>query len=363
MNELMVVAGTRPEIIKMAPVIRALQGHGVPFIFVYCGQHYDYKMSRQFINELGLPRPNLSYKVRAYSPAVQTGRIMCFLERTIKKYKPRKMLVEGDTNSVLASAIAAVKQNVQVGHIEAGLRSYDLRMPEEHNRRLVDHLSTYLFAPTETAKTNLERENVWGKAYVTGNTVIDAVTQHLPIAQQKSTIMEKIRYDSFALATAHRAENVDDPKTLKNIIEAYAEAPIPIVYPVHPRTRKRLVQNGMWRKLKESRNVQLLPPLGYFDFLILMKNCMFIITDSGGIQEEATAPPIRKRVIVTRLSTERPEAVEAGFARVTGVEKHTILSAIKETLTEKVTLPAESPYGDGKAAEQITAILKDCSHL
>lgn len=353
----MIVVGTRPEIIKMAPVVRALKERSLPYVFVHCGQHYDYNMSQQFIEELELPAPNFGFKVRAYSPGLQTGRIMTLIERVIKKAEPKIVLVEGDTNGVLASAIAAVKLNVPVGHVEAGLRSYDLRMPEEHNRRLVDHVSTYLFAPTENTRKNLEKESVWGKICVTGNTVIDAVIQHLPMAERKSSILDEVRFKQFALVTAHRAENVDDPVVLKNFVETFVEAPLPIVYPVHPRARKRLRRQRLWRKLASSSNVQLLSPLGYFDFLVLMKRCEMLLTDSGGIQEEATAPPIRKPVLVIRLSTERQEAVEAGFAKVVGVEKEGVLVAIENALKMRGKLPETSPYGDGKAAKKIVEIL------
>ncbi|MFQ6081675.1 MAG: UDP-N-acetyl glucosamine 2-epimerase, partial [Candidatus Bathyarchaeia archaeon] len=211
----------------MAPVIRALEENSVPYIFVNCGQHYDYNMSQQFIEELELPKPDYGFKVRAYSPGLQTGRIMALIERVVKRAEPRLVLVEGDTNGVLASALAAVKLSVPVGHVEAGLRSFDLRMPEEHNRRLVDHVSTYLFAPTQNARKNLEREGVWGKIYVTGNTVIDAVIQHLPIAEKRSSILQRVQFEKFALVTAHRAENVDDPAVLKSLVEAFIEAPLP----------------------------------------------------------------------------------------------------------------------------------------
>lgn len=352
-----IVVGTRPEIIKMAPLIRAMQEKSIPYVFVHCGQHYDYNMSQQFIEELELPKPDYGFKVKAYSPGLQTGRILTLIERVVKETKPRVVLVEGDTNGVLASALAAIKLNVAVGHVEAGLRSFDLRMPEEHNRRLVDHISKYLFAPTETAKRNLEKEAVWGNIYVTGNTVIDAVIQHMPLAERRSSIMTTIRFKRFALATAHRAENVDDPAVLRNFFEAFAQAPIPVVYPIHPRARKRLRQQKIWRKLSNSENIQLLQPLGYFDFLVLMKKCEIIITDSGGIQEEVTAPPIRKPVLVIRLSTERPEAVKAGFAKVVGVKKYNILKAMEQTLATEFTAPRTSPYGDGTAAEKILDIL------
>jgi UDP-N-acetylglucosamine 2-epimerase (non-hydrolysing) len=353
----MIIVGTRPEIVKMAPLVRAFKEKNLPFVFVHCGQHYDYNMSQQFIEELGLPKPNFGFKFRANSQGLQTARILALAESVVKKVKPKNLLVEGDTNGTLACALAAVKLNVPVGHVEAGLRSFDLRMPEEHNRCLVDHMSTYLFAPTEVAKANLIKENVWGKIHVTGNTVIDAVMQHISLAEKKSSIMKKIRFRNFALATAHRAENVDDPLVLRNFAEAFEEAPLPVVYPIHPRSRKRLRQQKMLRKLSRSKNVQLLQPLGYFDFLVLMKNCEMIVTDSGGIQEEATAPSIRKPVLVTRLSTERPEAVESGFAKVVGVKKRSILKAMEQTLAKKFTAQRMSPYGDGKAAERILDIL------
>lgn len=357
MDTIMVVVGTRPEIIKMAPVVRALRDARLPYVFVHCGQHYDYNMSQQFIEELELPKPDYGFKVKAYSPGLQTARILISIERVVKKVNPKAVLVEGDTNGVLASALATIKLNIPVGHVEAGLRSFDLRMPEEHNRRLVDHMSKYLFAPTDTARKHLENENVWGSIYVTGNTVIDAVIQHMPLAEKKSKIMKQIRFKRFALVTAHRAENVDNPDVLRNFVEAFTESPIPIVYPIHPRSRKRLRQQKMLKKLSDAENVLLLPPLGYFDFLLLMKNCTLIITDSGGIQEEATAPPIRKPVLVTRLSTERPEAVETGFATVVGTEKANILKAIKHVLKQRKEAPKNSPYGDGTAAMKIVSIL------
>jgi UDP-N-acetylglucosamine 2-epimerase (non-hydrolysing) len=358
MKAIMVVVGTRPEIVKMAPVIRALQKSRIPTTFVHCGQHYDYNMAQQFIEELELPPPDYAYKVKANSPGAQTARIIAYMDKLLKETAPALVLVEGDTNSVLAAALAANKRGIPIGHVEAGLRSFDLRMPEEHNRRLTDHVSAYLFAPTERAESNLRSENVWGKIYVTGNTIIDAVIQHLPIAEKKSEILKKIRFEKFALATAHRAENVDDLSVLKSFIEVFAESAVPVVYPMHPRTKKRLRQNGLYAKVKNLDNVQILPPLGYLDFMVLMKKSEFIITDSGGIQEEATAPSIRKTVLVIRLSTERPEAVEAGFAKVVGTDKHEILAVIGAALTRRKELPRKSPFGDGNAAEKIVEIIR-----
>jgi len=359
MKSVMIVVGTRPEIIKMAPLIRALTKRALPFTFVHCGQHYDYDMSQRFIEELELPTPHYGYKIKAHSQGMQTARILLHMEKVVNRTKPAAVLVEGDTNGVIATALATVKLGIPIGHVEAGLRSFDLRMPEEHNRRLTDHISTYLFAPTKNAEKNLRRENVWGKIYLTGNTIIDAVIQHLPIAEQKSKIQNEIAFEKYILATAHRAENVDNLPVLRNFVEAFGEAQIPVVYPVHPRTKKRLRQSRLWDKMAKSKNIQILPPLGYLDFLVLMKKCKMILTDSGGIQEEATAPPIRKPVLVMRLTTERPEAVEAGFARVIGVRKDKILQAITKTLDEKKRLPEKSPYGNGDAGARIAEILEE----
>ena len=360
MEPLAVFAGTRPEIIKMAPVIRALRKHGMPYVFIHCGQHYDYEMSQKFIEDLELPPPDYCFKLKARTQGQQTSQIITKTEQTLIKSRPSTVLVEGDTNGVLGAALASVKLGIPVGHVEAGLRSHDLRMPEEHNRRLTDHISTYLFAPTKTSERNLKLENVWGKTSITGNTVIDAVFQHMPLALKKSRIMEQIRFTNFAVATAHRAENVDDVPTLTSFLGAFSDSPLPIVYPMHPRTRKRIQSNPKLKTLAKSKNVQILPPVGYLDFLALMSKCKMIITDSGGIQEEATAPQIRKPVLVIRLSTERPEAVETGFATVTGVEKNSILRSIRQTLNkDTTTLPPKSPYGDGTAAEKIIEILKE----
>jgi UDP-N-acetylglucosamine 2-epimerase (non-hydrolysing) len=227
MTDITIAMGTRPEIIKMAPIIRELMQRDRTFKIAYTGQHYDYNLSLQFIEELNLPKPEYDLKVKEVSPGSQTGRIIIGFEKIIKKERPLVTLVEGDTNSVLATALASNKQNVTLGHVEAGLRSFDLRMPEEHNRRLVDHISDYLFAPTENARRNLEREGVWGKIYVTGNTVVDACQQHIPIAEEKSRIMEKIEFDEYLLATVHRAENVDDPRVLGNFLEAFMQKTAP----------------------------------------------------------------------------------------------------------------------------------------
>jgi UDP-N-acetylglucosamine 2-epimerase (non-hydrolysing) len=342
----------------MAPIIRALKKADFPMVFVHCGQHYDYNMAQQFIENLELAAPDFWLKIESSSPGAQTAEIMAQMDGLLGKIEPTIVLVEGDTNTVLSTALAANKRTIPIGHVEAGLRSFDLRMPEEHNRRLTDHISEFLFAPTERAISNLKKENVWGKIYLTGNTAIDAVNEHLPIAEKKSMIMQQIPFEAFALATAHRAENVDDPAVLNSLMEVFSNSPLPIVYPMHPRTRKRLIENNMLAKMEALKNLLILQPLGYLDFLMLERNCKLIITDSGGIQEEATAPSIRKCVLVIRLSTERQEAVEAGFAKVVGTDSKQILAEINEAIGEKEVLPYMSPFGDGKAAQRTVEVIK-----
>jgi len=353
-----IVVGTRPETIKMAPIIRELEKQIIPFLLIHTGQHYDYNMSRQFIKELNLPNPDYSFKLNNKKPAAQIGEMMTKLDKAIHNVKTKLLLIQGDTNTMLAAALTGIKLGLKVGHVEAGLRSYDWRMPEEHNRRMVDHISDILFAPTKRAERNLIEERVHGKVYVTGNTIIDAVIQHMPIAEKHSNIMQSITFKEFSLATVHRAENVDDPETLKGFVEAFIDSPIPLIFPAHPRTIKKLKQQHLLEKLKTAENVQVIPPLGYFDFLVLMKNCRIILTDSGGLQEEATAPCIRKPVLLLRLSTERPEAVEAGFVKVVGVKKNYILKALNDSLNEPLSFPWSSPFGDGKASEKIVKIIE-----
>lgn len=204
-----IVVGTRPETIKMAPVIRQLQKESLPFHFIHTGQHYDNNMSLQFIKELNLPRPDYSFQLKKKRPAPQIGEMMTKLEKVLQGLEPKILLLEGDTNTIVAGALTGIKLGLEVGHIESGLRSHDWRMPEEHNRRIVDHISNHLFALTQRAKRNLTKEHVYGEVYVTGNTVIDAVTQHMAIAEKHSKISQSIMFDEFALVTVHRAENVD----------------------------------------------------------------------------------------------------------------------------------------------------------
>lgn len=364
MSEKIIVVGTRPETIKMAPVIRELQRRNIDFCFIHTGQHFDYEMSKQFIEELGLPEPDYSFDLKNRKPVSQIGEMMTKLEKVLSNIKSPILLIQGDTNTMLAAALTGIKLGIQVGHVEAGLRSYDWRMPEEHNRRIVDHISNILFTPTETAKKNLEEENVYGDIYVTGNTVVDAVTQHIPMAERRSKIMHQIKFNKnqYGLVTVHRAENVDDKKILVNFVEAFLTSPVPLIFPAHPRTINRLKKFSLYERLSHSENIHLIPPVGYFDFLMLMKNSRLILTDSGGLQEEATIPSIRKPVLVLRTSTERPEAVKAGFSKLVGINRSAIIGGIQDIIDNPPKLPNHSPFGDGKAGKYIIEIVSKVSY-
>jgi UDP-N-acetylglucosamine 2-epimerase (non-hydrolysing) len=356
---ILVVLGTRPEIVKMASVIGSFQKSHIHYEIARVMQHYDWKMSGQFLEELGYPKTDHVVYVDSSSQASQMSAAAVGLERTILKCRPNSVLVQGDTNTVLAAALAAVKLQVSVCHVEAGLRSYDLRMPEEHNRRIVDHVSSFLFAPTTHAAETLTDENVWGRIGITGNTVIDACLEFMKTAIETSSILDSIRFDRFALATIHRAESVDHERTLRTIVKILIGCPLPVVFPVHPRTMKRLKSSGLIGKLRSSENIQLMQPASYLDLLRLLKECAFILTDSGGIQEEASAPNIRKFTYVLRRYTDRPESVKAGFARVMGTDdSKSVLRQLRLDARRESKLPRKSPYGDGRAGVRIARLLK-----
>jgi UDP-N-acetylglucosamine 2-epimerase (non-hydrolysing) len=285
---------------------------------------------------------------------------MTKLEAPLRSRKDNIVIIQGDTNSVLAAALTAVKLHVPIAHVESGLRSYDWRMPEEHNRRMVDHISDLLFAPTKESEKNLLNEGIYGKIYVTGNTVIDAVNQHLPLAEKTSPVLQQIKFSEYILATFHRSENVDSPKILNNIIQGLIKSSLPIVISLHPRTKKKLISYGFFEKLKSAKNIQILPPVGYLDFLLLLKKSKFIVTDSGGIQEEATCPLIAKRVLILRISTERPEALGSKFTKLVELQSQSIT---KHMLLEwddgKPKKLLSSPYGDGTSSEKIVEIVRN----
>ncbi len=350
-----VVVGTRPEIIKMSPLVRALQKEGADFQLIHTGQHYDPYISDIFFKELELQSPDIHLSVGSGSQGEQTGKALIGLEDTFKKTGTDLVLVQGDTNTVLAGALAAVKLGIKVGHVEAGLRSYDLRMPEEYNRRLTDHISHLLFAPTENSADILRNEMVLGDIHVTGNTVIDACIQNMELAQDSAEFDFDLPGD-FVLITAHRAENVDDRKVLKHLLEIFEGIPRNKVYPIHPRAEKMFRKAGLYDRLRDINGMYVVKPQGYFEFLVMMKRTQYILTDSGGIQEEATAPNINRKVFVLRKSTERPEAVDSDHAQVVGTDPDTVLRAV-DHFEQGKWKPGKCPYGDGRASERIVEIV------
>jgi UDP-N-acetylglucosamine 2-epimerase (non-hydrolysing) len=353
-----IVFGTRPEIIKVAPIIKRLNKKNC--ISIYTGQHYDANMSLKFFKDLGLGTPDYVMKLKKVQNTTTDGatrisEVMEKLAKIITSLNLDTVIVQGDTNSVLAAAITSLKCEIPVCHVEAGLRSYDWRMPEEHTRIMIDHISEILFPPTPNTKKILETEHVHGKSYVTGNTSIDSINDYIKIAEKKSTI--KIDED-FILTTLHRGSNVDNKKSLQSIISALLKSDTKMIFPVHPRTMKKLYQFGLYNKIENSKNIKIIPPVGYFDMLYLMKKCKFIVSDSGGIQEESTAPQIRKKVLVIRDKSDRPEAIDAGYSDLVGTKQKDIIYSIKKTLEDPKIMSRKNPYGKGKASQKIINILK-----
>ncbi|NJD99324.1 UDP-N-acetylglucosamine 2-epimerase (non-hydrolyzing) [Thermococcus sp. LS1] len=355
------VFGTRPEIIKLAPVIRAFEERGVEPLLIHTGQHYDYEMSSVFLEELELRRIDYHLEVGSGTQAEQTGTAMIKIEKVLMEEKPDVTLVQGDTNTVLAGALASVKLKIPVAHVEAGLRSFDRTMPEEINRILADHASEVLFAPTEEARKNLEREGITENVYVVGNTVVDAVLQNAEIAERKSDVLERfgLKPKEYILLTAHRAENTDSKENLRRLLEILEALPVKAVYPMHPRTRKRLESFGLWERVEAIENLIVTKPLGYLDFLKLQKNAKIVMTDSGGIQEESII--LNVPCLTLRYNTERPETVKAGGNVLVGLEKERALSYVERLLSDeefyKKMASAPNPFGDGKAGERIAEIL------
>ena len=341
------VVSTRPELIKMAPVLKALarrRRSGVESVFVTTGQHYDQELFGVFVRELGLPQPDENLAVGSGSQAFQTGESVKRIERVITKYAPNVVLAEGDTNSVLAAALAAQKLSVPFGHVEAGLRSFDRTMPEEINRIAADHCAELLFAPTERSALNLLLEDVpKNKVFITGNTIVDAVKQNLPLARKRSKIRSSLP-PKYYLLTLHRKENTDSPQRLKAIFSAVGRLGAPVVFPMHPRTKKFVAKYGVALK-----NVLVVPPLGYFDFLAAEEGAKAILTDSGGVQEEACV--LGKRCVVLRENTERPEALGANCV-LAGTDARRIIAESRKPASR-----GACPFGDGKAGERIVSIL------
>ena len=362
---IMLVIGVRPQVIKAAPLIKLLyRDPEVNFMLIHSGQHYDFEMSKIFFNEFDLPNPDVNLGIGSGSHAEQTAKIILKLEPLILNTKPDVVVVFGDANTTLGSALAAIKLNVPVAHVEAGLRSWDLSMPEEINRILTDHCSQILYAPTKYAFKNLIYEGIpKDMILLSGDTMYDSILLHLGDID-KSRIVEEfdLEENNFIVVTAHRAENVDSPIRLSNMVNALLKLnSIKIVFPVHPRTRKNLIKFGLIDKLKRAHHIILTNPLGYFDMLKLIKTSSLVLTDSGGIQKEAFI--LNTPCITMRSRTEWIETILSGANTLVSINEELIvkkalqiLKRSKEIKEKLASIP--KPYGNGNASEIIVNDLK-----
>jgi UDP-N-acetylglucosamine 2-epimerase (non-hydrolysing) len=348
------ILGTRPEIIKMSPIIRECERKHSDYFILHTGQHYSYAMDQIFFDELELPRAKYYLDVGSGTHAVQTGKIMAGIEEVLAKERPDVVLVQGDTNTVLAGALAAAKLRIPVGHVEAGLRSDDRTMPEEVNRVVADHVSDYLFAPTELARKNLAKEGIpEDRITVTGNTIVDALQQNLRIAESRPDELMPLGLSpkKYILATAHRQENVDDPAHLAGIIEGLEHIrqhfELPVVYPVHPRAEKMIAEFGI-----DTGDITMIKPVGFLAFLQLESQARLVLTDSGGVQEEACILGVP--CVTLRENTERPETIEVGANVLVGTNPHEICEGA--TMMMETEPDWQQPFGDGYAGRMIVLI-------
>ena len=366
-----IVLGTRPEIIKMASVMDEIEKRGHELLLIHTGQHYDKEMSENFFIDLKLPTPNYNIHVGSGSHGKQTGKMMEGIEEVLIDEKPDILLVQGDTNAVLAGALVASKLHIPVGHVEAGLRSFDETMPEEINRLAADICSKLYFVPTEESAINLAMEGISRKRiFITGNTVVDACFRNLEISKNR----DKSEYDegladleidnmeNILTLTMHRAETVDDKERLTNIIEALEELDdMNIIFPIHPRTKKTMENFNLFDRLNDLDHIHIIKPVGYLDFLLLISKSTIILTDSGGLQEEAITLDVP--ALTLRYNTERPETVTAGGNILVGSDKDVILSNARKILDDEEFAnkmkSAKNPYGMGNAAELMIKTIEE----
>lgn len=350
---ILTVVGARPQFIKAAAVSRVIrQAHQE--ILVHTGQHYDFGMSQVFFDELDLPPADYNLGVGSASHGVQTAQMIEKIEAVLQQEKPDFVLVYGDTNSTLAAALAAVKIHIPIAHIEAGLRSFNMQMPEEVNRRLTDHISTLLFTPTDIATQHLAKEGITRGVHQVGDVMYDVLLHYLDRAQKNAPLLDTLKLQSgeYILATVHRAENTDTPARLKAILQALCAAEWPVLFPIHPRTRQCIRQIGFEDVLKNSPHVRCVEPMGYLDMLLLEQNAHGILTDSGGVQKEAYLLGVPCFTI--REETEWQETVDSGWNQLIPADQSAILKALMQDIHPK---SRPSFYGDGNAAQSITRIL------
>ncbi len=346
-KKIVTVVGARPQFVKAATLSREFNRVGAEEILVHTGQHFDNNMSDVFFEEMEIPKPNYQLDIHGVGHGAMTGKMLEGIEEILLKEKPNVLLVYGDTNSTLAGALAGTKLHIPVVHVEAGLRSFNMQMPEEVNRILTDRISNLLLCPTDTAIKNLKREgfdNFDITIVKNGDVMQDASLFYSQKADKKSDILNKLKLEIFILGTIHRQENTDNPKKLQGIVDALNEIhkQIPVVVPLHPRTRNIL------NKEQITTHFHTIDPVGYFDMIALLKNCEMVMTDSGGVQKEAFF--YQKQCITMREQTEWVELVENGFNTLTGSDTEKIIKAFKENLYKQSNFNINL-YGNGKASE------------
>ena len=358
MSDLLVVVGARPNFMKAASVLAAARAAGLSTRVVHTGQHYDRELSKVFFEELELPEPDVSLGVGSGTHAAQTARIMLEFEGELERIRPQIVVVVGDVNSTLACALVAIKERYPVAHVEAGLRCYDPWMPEEINRRLTDHLATHLFTTSRDANENLDREGIPAhRIHLVGNTMIDTLLRFRDAARERMT-PERLGVDRYAVLTLHRPDNVDSYDELERIMDTIRAvgAEVPVVFPIHPRTRVGLTDTPLERALEEDPGILVCEPLGYLDFLCLLDRASLVLTDSGGIQEETTVLGVP--CVTLRESTERPVTVTSGTNVVVGTDPDAILRAARAALARDPVDARVPELWDGHAGERVVAALQ-----
>jgi UDP-GlcNAc3NAcA epimerase len=350
--KVLTVVGNRPQFIKAAAVSGPLRSEHEE-VLVHTGQHFDDELSAVFFSELGLPSPDRELRISGGSNTSQTARMLTALEPVIGEVGPDAVLVYGDTNTTLAGALAGAQASVPVAHIEAGMRSFDRSMPEELNRVLVDHVSALLLSPSQVAVENLRREHVSGDVELVGDVMADVASTIQPRARERLDLVSArgLQPGDYALVTAHRAGNVDAPARLQRLVELLLAIPLPVLFPVHPRTLARLRAAGLYERLERAEHVVLTPPLGYVELTALLCNARAVVTDSGGLQKEAYFAGIK--CVTLRANTEWTETVELGWNALVDLDADAALAALQREP------PSERPqlYGDGHAGEHVLAAL------
>lgn len=352
------IVGTRPQIIKSVPIMIEALKAGVDIQMIHTGQHYDPVLSQIFFKELKSPEPLANLQVGSGSQVYQVAETMLRLEKILTSGKPSICVVPGDTNSALAGALACAKLGIPVAHLESGARSYDMAMSEEVNRRLIDHCAQTLFAPTSKCEKNLKDERVTGQIHLTGDTMYDVFVQFLGDAG-KSRIVQELGFSGkdYAVLTTHRAENVDNPLKIQKMFKAIEAIKIPVIFPIHPRTKERLRENGIF---VNNMNIHTIDPLGYIEMLALLKHAKIVITDSGGLQKEAFWSKVP--CVTIRDRTEWTETVDLGVNFITDVDPLRLgqaLQYINDNYAEVKSRFIANPYGDGKASQRIVRLLKN----